>query len=304
MAIHRSLPVSSPELSPRIRNIRIIVDLVVGCVIIVLLSSALFAGALWITKDRRPGVCDALGSMACAAMLAYIAWIWDEPILARWLPFSNLIVLGNWFLPAAGFLAGIVWRRAPGGLWRKSAYASALIAVGLYAMIKPVWGVPPECGDDWQDGFCFQTSDASCTAACAATLLAAHGIETTEREMAELCLTRNGTSWQGLYRGLKLKTAGTRWDVVMVHGSAGKLRTLRGPAILAVAVPTGTDVDPIYTEQYGWTPGDWHSVLFFGFLGNGRVAMGDPSPGVGREEWTEGDLRVLWRGRGFRLVPR
>lgn len=279
-------------------------DLVVGLIVIALLSAALFAAALRFTKDRQPWVCDFLGTTAFVATMAYIVWLWDEPILARWLPFSNLIVLGNWFLPAGGFLAGIAWRRVPGGGCRKSGYALALIGVGLFATLKPLWGAPPECEKNWQDGFCFQTADESCSAACAATLLAAHGIDATEREMAELCLTRDGTAWQGLYRGLKLKTSGTRWDVEVLHGSAGELHKLPAPAVLAVAVPTGSDVDSIYTEQYGWTPGDWHSVLFFGFLGNGRVAMGDPTPGVGREEWTEDDLRVLWRGRGFRLVPR
>ena len=119
------------------------------------------------------------------------------------------------------------------------------------------------------------------------------------------CLTRRGTPWQGLYRGLKLKTAGTPWDVAVVHGSFDDLRSLgRGPAILAAGLPRHVPVPRIYTERYGWSPGDWHSVLFFGFRGDGLVAMGEPTPGVGRENWTEEDLRVLWRGRGVRLVPR
>ena len=150
-----------------------------------------------------------------------------------------------------------------------------------------------------------QTSAKSCAAACAATLLTMHGIAATEQEMAELCLTRRGTTWQGLYRGMKRKTAGTPWDVEVVAGSFAALRSLgQGPAILAAGLPPHAPVARIYTERYGWSPGDWHSVLFFGFRGDGLVAMGEPTPGVGRENWTEEDLRVLWRGRGVRLVPR
>jgi hypothetical protein len=47
--------------------------------------------------------------------------------------------------------------------------------------------------------------------------------------------------------------------------------------------PSSDQVPRIYTERYGWSPGDWHSVLFFGFRGDGLVAMGEPTPGVGRE---------------------
>src|SRR5260221_7046371 len=44
------------------------------------------------------------------------------------------------------------------------------------------------------------------------TTLFRSGISATEQEMADLCITRRGTYWQGLYRGLKLKTAGTLWE--------------------------------------------------------------------------------------------
>lgn len=181
----------------------------------------------------------------------------------------------------------------------------ALQAVGWYTVVRPLWGAPPPCRDQWQGNICVQTSEKSCAAACAATLLRLHGIRATEPEMAGLCLTRRGTPWQVLYRGLKLKTAGTPWDVAVVYGSFDDLRSLgRGPAILAAGLPRHAPVPRIYTERYGWSPGDWHSVLFFGFRGDGLVAMGEPTPGVGRENWTEEDLHVLWRGRGVRLVPR
>jgi hypothetical protein len=181
----------------------------------------------------------------------------------------------------------------------------SLQALGWLTVFRPLWGVAPRCRDRWDGNFCVQTTDLTCTAACAATLLNAHGIRATEQEMAELCLTREGTQWQGLYRGLKLKTARTPWDVEVVLGGLDHLRALdHGPAILAAGVPRGAAVARIYTERYGWTPGEWHSVLFFGFRHQGLVAMGDPTPDIGRENWTEEDLRVLWRGRGMRLIPR
>jgi hypothetical protein len=165
-------------------------------------------------------------------------------------------------------------------------------------------GAPPHCTDVWTDGVSRQSTDATCSAAAAATLLRAHDIPATEREMAELCLTRRqGTNWQGLYRGLKLKTAGTPWDVEVFHCNLRELQaTLSGPAILTVQLgPNQTDQR--YIDDFGWIPGLSHSAVLFRFSPDGLlVEMGDPS--VGREEWSTDDLRILWTGKGMRLVRR
>jgi Peptidase C39 family len=86
-----------------------------------------------------------------------------------------------------------------GGLARRIVLVLALEAVAWFAVVRPIWGIPPRCRDRWEGDFCVQTTEATCTAACAATLLRVHGIEVTEQEMADLCLTRRGTRWQGLY---------------------------------------------------------------------------------------------------------
>lgn len=279
-------------------------DLIAGLVIIAALSAGLF----WLGQrlaSRWSRGADLLALLTIALMVVYTRFLWDSILLARLLPFSNLVVLANWFPLAAGFLAGIAWRRIPGGRLRKGLPVAGLLCVGAYAAVQPIVGAPPECSSSWNNGVCLQTTSETCSPACAATLLAAAGIRTTEEEMARLCLTRKGTTWQGLYRGLKLKTAGTGWDVqVFADDLDGLRRRAPGPIILAVGIDEAADVDPIYTGQYGWTPGEWHSVVLFDFLHNERVAMGDPGIGEGREEWSLDDLRVLWRGRGMRLVPR
>jgi hypothetical protein len=293
-------------------------DIVSGLTLLAGLTAASYALGWKLGRALPVRLVRALGLAATAGVVAYIAFLSDDILMARLLPFSNLIVVGNWIPPLTGFLAGLAWSLIPrpatptareaaprGVLGRRLLVVLALQAAGWLGVFRPLWGAPPRCRDRWEGDFCLQTTDFTCTAACAATLLRAHGIGATEQEMAELCLTRGGTLWQGLYRGLKLKTAGTAWDVEVVHGGLDDLRSRHdGPAILAAGVPRGAGVARIYTERYGWTPGEWHSVLFFGFRGDGLVAMGDPTPGIGRENWSEDDLRVLWRGRGMRLVPR
>jgi len=319
-------------------------DLVVGACCLALSSAILFVvGRHW-GQSLPKAKATALGMAVVGALLSYVLLLSDSLLLVAFFPFSNLIILDNGIPCFTSLVAGIAWslipRQAatkpaaltesqlstpvatpplaavevgersspmtPGLRLRRLTIVVILQVMGAIAVVRPLWGQPPHCQNRWEGGLCIQTTDSTCTAACAASLLRAYGIESSEQEMADLCLTRGrGTLWQGLYRGLKLKTAGTPWDVAIVQGPFDNLRSLEDrPAILAAGVPRNATLAPIYTERYGWAPGEWHSVLFYKFRGNGLVAMGDPTPGIGLENWTEDDLRLLWFGRGMRLVPR
>jgi hypothetical protein len=243
-------------------------------------------------------------AVVLALMGVYLWYLWDNILLAKLLPFSNLIVIGNWLPPLAGFLGGVAWKSMPGSIRRRNSYAIVVWLIALVAMIEPVWGETPLCEDKWDGFLCRQTSKTTCSAAAAATLLKLHGIPSTEQEMAELCLTRNrGTSWQGLYRGLSLKTLGTDFEVEVLSCRPRDLAVLDGsPCILVVGIPQGVEVDPIYTEEYQWGVGDMHSVLFLGFDRDGTARIADPEIGV--ESWSWDDLKVLIRGRAIRLIRR
>jgi hypothetical protein len=279
-------------------------DIYLGLVLLLIASVAAFVVAARFPRSssKRQGQLLALACMAGTAV--YAVWIRDSLLLARCLPFSNLIVLGNWFPIATGILAGLAWRHASGGWFRRCWPVVALGLVGVFAAVQPLLGRPPVCGNRWDDsGICRQTTPYTCTAACAATVLSMHGIPATEQEMAELCLTRRGTTWQGLYRGLKRKTTGTPFDVEVVSCPADGLRPYTPDCfIITVGLPSRGDFDPIYEERYSWTRGTMHTVLLFDFAANGRVEMADPD--VGKEQWTVEDLDVLYRGRGLRLAPR
>lgn len=288
------------------------IDLVVG---ILIQFGVWLAGFSLGTRLGRIGSLRRARAMALpvvGAVCVQMFWVSDRLRLASWLPFSNLVILANLIPGALGVLGGLTWSLLP----REGAYAGrgllvrrivlVLLLFGLsgYSVVKPLWGKPPRCLDRWEGDVCIQTTEKSCSAACAVTLLKSRGIPATEQELAEFCLTRDGTSWLGLYRGLTLKTRGTPHSVEVIGGTFDDLKSLgKGPMILDAGIPRGMKAAAIYTERYGWEPGEMHSVLFYGFRGDGKVDMGDPSPGIGREQWTEDDLRTLWRGSGLRLIP-
>jgi hypothetical protein len=105
-----------------------------------------------------------------------------------------------------------------------------------------------------------------------------------------------------MYRGLKLKTAGTGLRVEVFNGDLDALKSIHEPMLMDVGLLKNSQAPKIYRDEYGWQPGVLHSVIFYGFKSPDRVEIAEPTPGVGREEWSLADMRVLYRGRGFRLV--
>jgi hypothetical protein len=282
-------------------------DLYIGLVIIGGLSVALFLGSLWCSFRINRIASDIFAVLIVVVMFLYIKHLWYNVRLTSVLPFSNLVIVGNWLPLLAGLLAGFSWRRVYGRIVRKTLCTTALALAAGYATVLPMLGDPPKCGNVWDgDGVCLQTTKHTCTAASAATLLRLHGIDATEGEMAKLCLTRDATTWMGLYRGLKCKTRGTRWDVQVVECKADDIVQYPiKPMILSVGLASdvGEKVEARFAE-WGWRPGQGHSVLLLGDGSLGRFKIADPTPGYGTEMWGRDDLNELFQGTAIRLVER
>lgn len=280
-------------------------DLFCGCGVVALAAIGVFLLTLRAVHGWSSRSCNLLGTLVVTAMVYYVLEFWYDARLARWLPTSSLIVVGNWLPLGAAVLAALVWKQSQGPLWRRSFTAGLLSATAAFGLIYPLLGRPPECGDQWDiNGSCNQTTEYTCSPAAAATLLKLHGIESSEREMAELCLTRHGTSWPGLYRGLKLKTAGTKWDVEVLSCSATELAKHRGPMILSVGLERGARVDANFSRETGWVAGVNHSVVLQHFTRYGAAEILDPSQPFCREQWDPQTMRILWRGLAIRFVER
>ena len=278
-------------------------DIYLGLLLLAVFSTATFGAGRAIGRRVSPRAANGLSLLTVIMLAAYIGWVWDKTLLAGLLPFSNLIVLGNWLPLEAGFLGGLASTQFAMPAWRRGLTVVGLQLAGVVAVLFPLMGVAPHCGNVWSEGICLQTTKQTCSAATAATLLKLHGIDATEQEMADLCLTRKGTNWMGLYRGLKRKTADTAWEVEVFTGSAGELRSLNCPAILSVGLAQEAQANRFYQTELGWRPGMRHSVVLLGFVTD-LVEIGEPTPDAGHERWTEDELRQLYLGQGMRLVRR
>jgi hypothetical protein len=282
-------------------------DIYWGLTVIGSLAVSVFLLAYWLGRRLPRRLGNAAALIVVLALFAYIQFLWYNTRLVHCLPLSNVIVTGNWFPLAAGALGGLAWHRIPGRCLRRGMFVGGLSGASIYSVCYPLLGAVPQCTDMWQREICLQSTTKTCTPACAATLLRSHGISATEEEMARLCLTRAGTTWMGLYRGLKLKTAGTGWDVDVVSCDADELLTMHaGPMILCVGLPPGKRLDdqPLNLTGWGWMHGVGHSVVLLRPTSHGRVLIADPMPSVGSEEWTRMDVKYLYRGTAVRLVKR
>lgn len=226
-------------------------------------------------------------------------------VISQLLPLDSLIVAGNWFGLWCGVLAGLAMRASRGNALRKAVPGALLMMTGLVALVYPVYGsIPQSVPHQTADGYCLQTNEVSCSPACAVTLLRMKGIEATEAEMIGRCLCRDGTAWQGLFRGLRQKTRGTDYRVEVRNADLQELRNMTpGYLLLSVGIDLWQECDPIYLEEYGWSRGKYHSVILTRFLDEeGCVEMIDPD--VGLERWSLEDLQTLYRGMTIRLVSR
>jgi len=282
-------------------------------------------------KFRSAVMLDVSAVVIVAVIVVYVWKVWGQLWIVNYIPLPSVIVLANWFPPLLGALAAVVWLRLAPGLHGRSGAEDSqpeteaslgsvlrrlpvmllIVGAAVYSVMYFIPEEPPVCGQEWFPPqppmvwpVCRQTTPNTCSAASAATILLTLGIETTEQEMAQLCLTKSGTTWLGLYHGLSTKLLGTSDRVEFFEGTSASLETitLQSPILLCCQLtPEVANRRPEYERDGGWIRGTAHSVVYFGFL-NGFHVVGDPSRGY--EAWTPEELEDLWTGSGLRILRK
>lgn len=201
-----------------------------------------------------------------------------------------------YFLPTALLFFGIAGRRVPTPGTRPllgflclvlGLYAAAHVFLAFEARDLPSLSSAPPAG-----GAARQTTAWSCGAASAVTLLAAHSVPSTEREMGELCLTYpgRGTTMPRFRRGLSLKVAreGAPLRVRAAdHLSMEELEAFPRPCLIGIEFTLFVD----------------HAVVLLGRAADGNWLVADPLHGAVRPMPPD-ELRRRFTGEAIALVPR
>lgn len=241
--------------------------------------------------------------LVAALLPIYFVCLWDRPILATILPMSGLIILSNWVALWASFFLGIYATTPTVGLLRRQVIGFSTAGLVVYSTVAPSLGTGPECVDgvgQLQRTLQFQTTPYTCSAAAATSLLRLHDIPATEGELAELCLTRRGTHWMGVFRGLKLKTQGTGWTVIAEPFDHDMLDDVNGPCVLTLNI----DVSGFSPgHDHGFSDDVGHTVVYLGSSDRDCSVVFDPSPDFGVEDWQPSTRSCIRDGVILRLVP-
>lgn len=285
-------------------------DLRLAIALMTLLSIVTFAVTCRVLRRASPIMLDTLAVITLCLIGAYFYLVWGQLWIVNWIPLPSVIVLANWFPILLALLGGILWlRMAASPLWRRLPTQLALAAVTIWSVIYVIPATPPECGNEWIPPeppipfpICRQTTDLTCSAAAAATLLTSLGIEATEAEMSKLCLTQSGTTWLGLYHGLSVKLLGTEFRAKFFEGSVEDLTLLAStrPVLLCCQLNEKTAAQVPQYRDAGWIPGVLHSVVCFGRFGDVYL-IGDPSQ-TRMEQWSHRDMLNLWTGIGLTIA--
>lgn len=273
-------------------------------------SVAIFSLSFRALRGRPIWVLDLAAASVGLLMTAYAYLVWGQLWIVKWIPLPSVLVLSNWFPLMLAALAAVAWHRiGPAGIGRRTIMMTAVIGAAAYSVFYFVPMRPPACQDEWAEPVpplvwpvCLQTTPSTCSAAAAATILRTLDISTNEQEMAELCLTRSGTTWLGLYHGLSTKLLLTKFDVEFFESDVDGLAEMTefGPLLLCCQLSHEVaEQEPEYALDGGWIPGAAHSVVYFGGVGDLHI-IGDPSRGY--EQWSRRDLQILWTGTGLRIT--
>lgn len=286
-------------------------DLTIAIILMALLSITFFFLFRMVLSNVPERLLDGIAAVLVILVGVYVRLVWGQLWIVRWIPFSSVIILSNWFPLILGALAAVLWvRTKTQPILRRLPIQTMLIAGAIWSVVYVIPDKPPACGDVWIEPsifvpyrICRQTTPHTCSAASAATILYSLGIEASESELAALCLTKQGTTWLGLYHGLASKLRGTGFRAEFFECGTSELPGIVSefPALLCCELSDVVDAQyPHYYEIDGWRPGIKHSTVLFE-TAHGRHLIGDPSQ-IEPEIWTDADMSNLWTGQGLRIV--
>lgn len=185
--------------------------------VLILAQLVLLAGCAWVGRTR-PRLAAAGAGLLLLTLVAK-AWLhWRPDLEAAAFPFPDYARWqGAWLWLLAAAFFGFATTRIPARRDRRAVAGLALAVVGISAW-QLSWLAWPEHHGDGRTADAAhhlrQSTAYTCAPSSCAMLLAHLGIVRSEREMAELCLTRReGTGVFNIYRALRLSLPEAAYEV-------------------------------------------------------------------------------------------
>jgi predicted double-glycine peptidase len=264
--------------------------------IISISAAAFFAGRR--TARRAPQNYHVPVLLACIALaMAYVSLARDSTWQIMFMHLTNTIIYGKWLLVIAAFAAGLLSKSSIIRPFSRIFLVPALLMVafldfGVYFLFPR-----PHGGYILVDSVIGQSSDVTCSPAACATFLRLYGVDASEQQMVEACLTtRSGTSKQGIWRALKMY-APKGYEACVVRFR--DYHNLPFPILVNMKLKDSDSFSSRYPGQWGWKPGVPHTVVLMGQAADGKLLVADPASG--KDIWDLQALDVLWDKRGFIL---
>src|SRR6187402_2546828 len=107
-------------------------DIYFGLLVLAVLTTALFGVGRAIGRRVSSHAANWLSVMVIVFLATYLACLWNHTALVRLLPFSNLIVIGNWFPLVAGLLGGLASAQSSLSVLRRGLTVVVLQLAGAF----------------------------------------------------------------------------------------------------------------------------------------------------------------------------
>jgi len=135
-------------------------DLIFGALIL-LAASALACAFGMSVAGRASNLAYGLFVLGVvAATFAFALLMHGRLVMARWLPFSNVLITGNWIPIGAAVLVGALLGRSSTPIWRRAFFSLCLAVAATYAVIQPFLHLEtPAIGSSMRAGVFLQSSN-------------------------------------------------------------------------------------------------------------------------------------------------
>ena len=287
-------------------------DLALPMIAMLGLSVLAYRAGLWIGSikrfPRRPALAISLVTTSVFGIFLTGRLFW-----AVILPIATVIVIGNLIPILLSWTAGLASSTPALSGWTRVLTVKLLAVLTVGFLAGPLVRhqlAPADIASDstWIKGVCLQSHESTCAPSAAATLLRTRRIESSERELVELCLTSEmGTEPLGLFRGLAVACQEQPVKPRVASSDPGRwVDQGQVPNVALIRFGPEASTQPSFPFQslgrFLGPKEEGHAVTVLGQTDANQWIIADPA--FGRTVWSNETFLSRFTGDAVYLAPR